>query len=149
MGILDQIKQIGKKPATQPAQQPAEQLPPSFEGALPEPTGMFAPTDALEPSGDLEETPEEEAKEEPIVVQKPTVEVKKKKKIVKKKTDAKVSAPPKPPKTQIEQDILWFYNKYGQTFEAEATPANNDTVKINLLFGILMELRELNRLAKK
>lgn len=51
------------------------------------------------------------------------------------------------PLHQIEGDLKWFYEKYGQTFEAQQAPANNETIIINLLYGCLMELRELNKKA--
>lgn len=72
--------------------------------------------------------------------------------------DSKTEEPAKPeqpveaqeqtnPLHQIEGDLKWFYEKYGQTFEAQQAPANNETIIINLLYGCLMELRELNKKA--
>lgn len=47
--------------------------------------------------------------------------------------------------TEVEKDIKWFYNTYGATFAAQQPPANNETIIINLLYGCLIELRELNK----
>ena len=42
----------------------------------------------------------------------------------------------------FEQDVKWFIENYSRVFESE--PSANETIEINLLFGILIELKKLN-----
>lgn len=47
-------------------------------------------------------------------------------------------------KEQTQEDIDWFYVKYGATFQAQQPEVNNETVMINLLYGCLIELKQIN-----